>query len=228
MIGEVPDVVVGQRYESRRLVHEAGAHRPLRARICGTKKTGAESIIVSGDHKDDEDSGKVIIYTGHGGQDASKNQVGNQTLEDPGNAALVTSHTEGLPVRVIRGAHKGSVYAPATGYRYDGLYRVTSYGSRLGLDGFLIWQFRLETYQDTPAPEVNPAFTAALDEMRRVRRLKPDDRGSEAYAEWQDQMATALESMTEVLPVEADRLWALARAKSARREAVEIRSRRSP
>lgn len=75
---------------------------------------------------------------------------------------------------------------------------------------------------------MGPAFTAALNEMRRVRKLKPDDRGSNAYAEWQDQMATALESMAGVLPDEADRLWALARAESARREAVEIRSRRSP
>ncbi|WP_432042524.1 YDG/SRA domain-containing protein [Streptomyces cadmiisoli] len=107
--------------------------------MCGTKKAGAESIVVSGGYKDDEDYGNVIIYTGHGGQDSSNNQVSDQTLEDAGNAALVTSHMEGLPVRVLRGAHKGSIYAPATGYRYDGLYRVTSYGSKLGIDGFLVW-----------------------------------------------------------------------------------------
>lgn len=153
MIGEVPNVQVGQLYESRRLAHEAGIHRPLQAGICGTRKVGAESIVVSGGYKDDEDYGNVIIYTGHGGQDSSKNQVSDQTLEDPGNAALVTSHLEGLPVRVIRGAHSGSAYAPDSGYRYDGLYRVTSYGSKLGIDGFLIWQFRLEAYEDTPAPE---------------------------------------------------------------------------
>ncbi len=110
--------------------------------------------MVSGGYKDDEDYGLVIVYTGHGGQDRSKNQVNDQTLDDPGNAALVTSHLEGLPVRVLRGAHKESRYAPADGYRYDGLYRVTSYGSKLGIDGFLIWQFRLEAYDDTPAPAV--------------------------------------------------------------------------
>jgi putative restriction endonuclease len=153
MIGEVPNVEVGQAYKNRRLAHEAGVHRPLQAGICGTKKTGAESIVVSGGYKDDEDYGNVIVYTGHGGQDESKNQVSNQTLDDPGNAALVVSHLEGLPVRVIRGAHSGSAYAPATGYRYDGLYRVTSYGSKLGIDGFLIWQFRLESYDDTPVPD---------------------------------------------------------------------------
>ncbi|MFE6897082.1 YDG/SRA domain-containing protein [Streptomyces sp. NPDC057717] len=152
MIGEVPNTWVGQEFRSRRLAHEAGVHRPLQAGICGTKKDGAESIVVSGGYKDDEDYGDVIIYTGHGGQDSSNNQVGDQSLEDPGNAALVTSHLEGLPVRVLRGAHNGSRWAPAQGYRYDGLYRVTSYSRKLGIDGFLIWQFRLEAYDDTPHP----------------------------------------------------------------------------
>lgn len=153
MIGEVPNTQVGQEFVSRRLAHEAGIHRPLQAGICGTKKKGAESIVVSGGYKDDEDYGNVIIYTGHGGQDSSGNQVSDQSLEDAGNAALVTSYLEGLPVRVLRGAHSESQWAPAHGYRYDGLFRVTSYGSKLGIDGFLIWQFRLEAYDGTPLPE---------------------------------------------------------------------------
>lgn len=66
MIGEIPGVAAGQPYNSRRLAHEAGVHRPLQAGICGTKATGAESIVVSGGYKDDEDYGDVIIYTGHG------------------------------------------------------------------------------------------------------------------------------------------------------------------
>ncbi|WP_329598083.1 HNH endonuclease [Streptomyces pseudovenezuelae] len=154
MIGEVPNVEVGQEYRTRRLAHEAGVHRPLQAGICGTMRTGAESIVVSGGYKDDEDYGDVIVYTGHGGQDSAGNQVSNQSLDDPGNAALVTSHLEGLPVRVLRGWQSESPYAPRTGYRYDGLYRVTSYGSKLGIDGHLVWQFRLEAYDDTPMPEV--------------------------------------------------------------------------
>ncbi|MGI5251453.1 YDG/SRA domain-containing protein [Actinacidiphila glaucinigra] len=174
------NVEVGQPFESRRLAHEAGVHRPLQAGICGTKKAGAESIVVSGGYKDDEDYGNVIIYTGHGGQDTSKNQVSDQTLEDAGNAALVTSHLEGLPVRVLRGAHKGSIYAPATGYRYDGLYRVTSYGSKLGIDGFLIWQFRLEAYQDTPVPEVVQQELPELPEIIPVPATGAPPAGAES------------------------------------------------
>ncbi|MGW8993440.1 YDG/SRA domain-containing protein [Streptomyces zhihengii] len=152
MIGEVPNVEVGQEYRTRRLAHEAGVHRPLQAGICGTMRTGAESIVVSGGYKDDEDYGDVIVYTGHGGQDGAGNQASNQSLDDAGNAALVTSYLEGLPVRVLRGYQGGSIYAPKAGYRYDGLYRVTNYGSKLGIDGFLIWQFRLDAYDSTPMP----------------------------------------------------------------------------
>ena len=122
------------------------------AGICGTKASGAESIVLSGGYKDDEDYGDVIIYTGHGGKDETGNQVSDQSLDDPGNAALVTSHLRGLPVRVVRGSKCGSPYAPMTGYRYDGLYRVASYGSALGIDGHLIWRFRLEADVGTPMP----------------------------------------------------------------------------
>lgn len=153
MIGEVPNVQAGQNFSTRRLAHDAGVHRPLQAGICGTKKTGAESIVVSGGYKDDEDYGDVIIYTGHGGQDGAGNQVSHQDLDDSGNAALVTSCLEGLPVRVVRGWQSGATFAPTEGYRYDGLYRVASYGSKLGIDGFLIWQFRMEAYDGTPMPE---------------------------------------------------------------------------
>ncbi|WP_030392636.1 YDG/SRA domain-containing protein [Kitasatospora purpeofusca] len=166
MIGEPPDAYVGQEFSTRRLAHEAGVHRPPQAGICGTKATGAESIVLSGGYKDDEDYGDVVVYTGHGGQDSSKNQVADQTLDDPGNAALVTSYLEGLLVRVLRGAHKDSKYAPKTGYRYDGLFRVTGYGSKLGIDGHLIWQFRLEACEGTPIPApADEADLPAVDEL---------------------------------------------------------------
>ncbi|MFJ3848444.1 YDG/SRA domain-containing protein [Streptomyces albidoflavus] len=153
MIGEVASVRVGQEFSTRRMAHEAGVHRPLQAGICGAMRTGAESIVVSGGYKDDEDYGGVIVYTGHGGQDSRGRQVRNQSLDDPGNAALVTSYLEGLPVRVLRGHQGDPAYAPTAGYRYDGLYRVTRYGSKLGIDGYLIWQFRLESYEDAGTPQ---------------------------------------------------------------------------
>ncbi|MFE0719768.1 YDG/SRA domain-containing protein [Streptomyces rochei] len=207
MIGEIPGVAAGQSFVSRRLAHEAGVHRPLQAGICGTKATGAESIVVSGGYKDDEDYGDVIVYTGHGGRDSSGNQVSDQSLDDPGNAALVTSCLRGLPVRVIRGKHSGSPFAPSSGYRYDGLYRVASYGSKLGIDGFLIWQFRMEAYADTPMPELSqgqmlpdltghePVAPAGAEEPERVtstvQRIIRNSAVKNAVKAWhQDQCQT--------------------------------------
>lgn len=154
LIGEILHIRPGQQFTTRREAHAASVHRPLQAGICGTRKTGAESIVISGGYKDDEDYGDVIIYTGHGGQDHAGNQVGDQSLDDSGNAALVTSYLEGLPVRVIRGWQSASEFAPRIGYRYDGLYRVSSYESKPSLDGFLIWQFRLEACEGTPTPHM--------------------------------------------------------------------------
>lgn len=42
-----------------------------------------------------------------------------------GNLALSQSVKTGNPVRVIRGYKLPTVFAPETGYRYDGLYAVT-------------------------------------------------------------------------------------------------------
>ena len=56
-----------------------------------------------------------------------------------GALALVRSQNLGLPIRVARGANPDSEYAPATGYRYDGLYRVDEHWQEEGKSGFTIW-----------------------------------------------------------------------------------------
>lgn len=152
LIGAIPGIKPGREFATRREAHDAKVHRPLQAGICGTRRNGAESIVISGGYKDDKDYGDIIIYTGHGGQDQSGNQVSDQSLDDPGNAALLTSHREGLPVRVIRGRQSGSEFSPKTGYRYDGLYRVSHYERKKGFDGFWICEFRLMAWEGTPTP----------------------------------------------------------------------------
>jgi putative restriction endonuclease len=68
------------------------------------------------------------LYTGAGGNDpVTGKQIADQTLYQPGNAGLVTSQNRGLPVRVVRGAKGDPAYSPASGYRYDGLYRVADH-----------------------------------------------------------------------------------------------------
>ncbi|MFI0449235.1 YDG/SRA domain-containing protein [Actinomadura sp. 6N118] len=167
--GGVPGVDEREPFNSRQDAREAGVHRPLRAGICGTKDAGgAESIVVSGGYEDDEDRGNVIIYTGHGGQ---KNgiQIADQRATASGNAALIASITSRYPVRVVRGSGSKSSFAPDSGFRYDGLYTVENYWTKVRPDGFRVLQFRLEKLQDSRPPLVptgTPTDRAGVDLSR--------------------------------------------------------------
>jgi predicted restriction endonuclease len=158
-IGEVPGVRVGDTFVDREEVRARKVHRAGQAGIVGTGERGAESIVVSGGYEDDEDYGSVIVYTGHGGRDNNTGrQVADQTFDTPGNAALLTSKLTGAPVRVVRGAHRGSPTAPSTGLRYDGLYRVVDAWQERGRSGFLMCRYRMIELHNTTA--VDPVTTA--------------------------------------------------------------------
>jgi predicted restriction endonuclease len=151
VFGEVPGYPEGSTFSTRAAAHAAGVHRPTQAGICGRKTFGAESIVVSGGYEDDQDLGDVIIYTGHGGQNDRNQQVADQTFDDPGNAALLTSSITGGPVRVIRGAHRGSPHAPESGYRYDGLFRVVDAWQQNGVSGHQVCRYKLVKVTAEPA-----------------------------------------------------------------------------
>lgn len=154
IFGELPGYGIGSRWQTRQEMSKAGVHRPTMGGISGTKLEGADSIVVSGGYEDDEDLGDEIIYTGAGGNDPSSGkQIAHQELEQPGNAGLVTSQLAGLPVRVVRGAKGDPAYSPASGYRYDGLYRVAGHWSEIGKSNFRIWRFklvRLSPHEEAP------------------------------------------------------------------------------
>ena len=116
-----------------RLEHPATVAVQLQAGIADSAAEGADSIVVSGGCEDDDDDfGDLIIYTGQGGNDpATKRQVADQQLI-LGNAALAESCRKGLPVRVIHGRNSDSVYAPPSGFRYDGLYYVEEHWQAQG------------------------------------------------------------------------------------------------
>ena len=101
--GHIEGVPVGTLFESRADLAAAGVHRPMQAGISGSQDEGADSIVVSGGYEDDEDFGRVIVYTGHGGNDPSTGkQVADQRFER-NNKALAKNQVLGLPVRVVRG-----------------------------------------------------------------------------------------------------------------------------
>lgn len=143
MFGELPGVPEGVGFATRLLLQRAGVHRATRAGISGREGEGAESVVLSGGYEDDRDDGVVVLYTGHGGRAPKTGlQVRDQRLVG-GNAALALSCARGLPVRLVRGSRHPSPYAPRFGYRYDGLYRVSSYWKARGRSGFWVWRFRL-------------------------------------------------------------------------------------
>lgn len=170
-----PDgVKVGQLFIDRRDLHDNFVHRPLQAGISGTKAEGADSVVVSGGYTDDEDHGDYLIYTGHGGKDGGSKHTKDQSPDAPGNAGLITSWVSALPVRVIRGPHAASSYAPPKGYQYAGLFLVTEYWVETGKDGFLVLRFRLDRIPEqvelvTKSPaEPDPAYASSTI-TRRIR-----------------------------------------------------------
>jgi len=171
-----PDgVKVGDLFVDRQELHDRGAHAPLQAGISGTKAEGADSIVVSGGYVDDQDHGDYIVYTGHGGNDpSSRKQIQDQSPTAPGNAGLITSMVQGLPVRVVRGKHPGSRYAPPVGYQYAGLFLVVDAWMQPGRDDFQIMRFKLDRIPEqielvtASPPEIDPAYSITTV-SRRIR-----------------------------------------------------------
>ena len=156
--GHLASVPINTIFATRKEAASAGVHRPIQAGICGTAKSGCDSIVLSGGYEDDSDNGHTILYTGAGGKYPNTNrQIADQQLIN-GNLSLVFSCDQNIPVRVLRGAkHQKHFDAlpgyerfapPKSGYRYDGLYRVEQYWPDQGRSGFRIWRFRL-TLLDT-------------------------------------------------------------------------------
>ncbi|RPA84014.1 hypothetical protein BJ508DRAFT_206584, partial [Ascobolus immersus RN42] len=112
--------IPGEVFVDMRACYYAGIHNRSTYGICGTKETGAYSIVCSGDGTfyHDKDFGDVLEYYGtRGDEDIT-----------PSTQILQASRWTGNPVRVLRGASRSgpswSQWAPAYGVRYDGLYRV--------------------------------------------------------------------------------------------------------
>lgn len=57
-------VLVGESWESRLECRQWGVHFPPVAGIAGQSKHGAQSVVLSGGYKDDEDHGEWFLYTG--------------------------------------------------------------------------------------------------------------------------------------------------------------------
>lgn len=175
----------GQTYKIRRKLFDEGVHLQTRAGISGAAAEGALSIVLNGGYPDDEDYGDLIVYTGHGGQEDGE-QVKDQRLGDSGNAALVRSELDGLPVRVIRGYKGDPAHSPERGFRHDGLYRVVAHWPKTRKDGFRVWQFRLEKIEDKVDLTVHDKATPPPGNHTPGRRATTTQRiiRTTAVSEW--------------------------------------------
>jgi len=172
VFGEIPGFPIGSTFRNRGEASQAWVHRPPRQGISGNRRDGANSIVVSGGYADDEDLGSEIIYTGAGGNDPrTKRQIADQSLDQPGNAELVTSQLQGLPVRVLRGAGGDPNFSPKSGFRYDGLFRVSDHWSQIGRDGFRIWRFRLEALSIEETQGWRPELPEGTPVPKRLRSM---------------------------------------------------------
>jgi len=163
-----PDVPIGTLFPTRHAAYEAGVHRHTQAGIAGTQPCAA-SIVLSGGYSDDLDLGDEILYTGYGGRDPDTGrQVADQELTS-WNLALSRNPLLGVPVRVVRGADPANPFAPASGYRYDGLYDVVSFSPAVGRDGFRIFHYRLVRLADQSVPW--PTEGPVEDHRRTLRQV---------------------------------------------------------
>ncbi|KAK6930736.1 SRA-YDG [Dillenia turbinata] len=151
-------VLVGHSWEDRLECRQWGAHLPHVAGIAGQSEYGAQSVALSGGYADDEDHGEWFLYTGSGGRDLSgnkrtnKKQSSDQKFEKY-NEALRVSCQKGYPVRVVRShKEKRSSYAPVSGVRYDGIYRVEKCWRKVGEDGFKLCRYLFVRCDNDPAP----------------------------------------------------------------------------
>ena len=70
LFGEIPGIKIGDVFENRTSLSNAGIHRPSMAGIWGSQETGAYSIVLSGGYEDDIDELHYILYTSQVGQSA--------------------------------------------------------------------------------------------------------------------------------------------------------------
>ncbi|ONK78060.1 uncharacterized protein A4U43_C02F13810 [Asparagus officinalis] len=151
-------VLVGDSWADRLDCRQWGAHLPHVAGIAGQSGYGAQSVALSGGYEDDEDHGEWFLYTGSGGRDLSGNKRTNKEQSSDqkfvsSNEALRVSCLKGYPVRVVRSfKEKRSSYAPESGVRYDGVYRIEKCWRKPGIQGFVVCRYLFVRCDNEPAP----------------------------------------------------------------------------
>ncbi|KZL74849.1 ydg sra domain-containing protein [Colletotrichum incanum] len=147
-----------------------GAHGHSNAGIYYHGEDGAFSVIVAGAYQGlDIDSGDFILYSGSNAH--ASDDMENILPSTDATKALAINWVTGEPVRVLRKAHKDSNWAPSHGYRYDGLYEVTSKEFAHNDKNGMFEHFRLErVFGQTPLDDLKNIPSA--QQVRDLRKSK--------------------------------------------------------
>ncbi|KAL5726364.1 RING-type E3 ubiquitin transferase [Ranunculus cassubicifolius] len=171
-------VLVGETWEDRMECRQWGAHLPHVAGIAGQSDYGAQSVALSGGYEDDEDHGEWFLYTGSGGRDLSGNKRTNKEQSfdqkfEKYNEALRVSCRKGYPVRVVRShKEKRSCYAPESGVRYDGVYRIEKCWRKVGIQGFKVCRYLFVRCDNEPAPWTSDEHGDKVRPLPVIKELK--------------------------------------------------------
>ncbi len=95
------------------------------------------------------------------------------------------SSSEREAVRVLRDCSSGSPVAPIGGLRYDGLYRITSYGISLTPPDVWHYNFTLqrEPFQESLEKALVHPIAEELDDWKDYQRAKAAERGKASHKE---------------------------------------------
>ncbi|KAH7100242.1 PUA-like domain-containing protein [Auriculariales sp. MPI-PUGE-AT-0066] len=197
--GAIRGVSIGTWWETRAQCSTDAIHAPFVAGIAAGPQ-GAYSVALSGGYEDDVDLGDAFTYTGSGGRDLKgtaenrKNlrtapQSSHQNWDNPFNRALQKSAETKKPIRVIRGYKLKSEWAPASGYRYDGLYQVEKAWIEPGLNKgrFKVCKFIFKRLPGQPALQ-----TRSLDDDEVA--VESEDESAEEVEDNTESVATRPES----------------------------------
>ncbi|KAI9875977.1 MAG: hypothetical protein M1830_007618 [Pleopsidium flavum] len=137
----------------------------------------------------DEDGAYAIVMTDQ--EEIDTGRVGVIIYQafstDPGRFRLMKNITSRARVRVLRSWRLKSTWAPKAGLRYDGLYQVEGYGTKLNIEhGKDEWQFTFELRRALNQPYMQRALchpTAdELDDWKDYQRVKAERRGSDVVS----------------------------------------------
>ncbi|RDX68712.1 E3 ubiquitin-protein ligase ORTHRUS 2, partial [Mucuna pruriens] len=181
-------LLVGESWNDRLECRQWGAHFVPVGGIAGQSDRGAQSVVLSGGYVDDKDHGEWFLYTGSGGKDLSGNKRTNKSHSfdqkfEKYNRALQVSCLQGYPVRVVRShKEKRSSYAPETGVRYDGIYRIEKCWQITGIQGFKVCRYLFVRCDNEPAPWTSndhgdrPRKLPSIDELKNATVIfeRPD------------------------------------------------------